>query len=672
MILNRILSAPYALSQSRHAEVTESDELNSSSHSILSMLWNLTGNRKRKARDYDTDLPAQENKRAKQTHEPSSKLLQMPMELKLEILSYVNPLDLINLAQSTKALHEMLMDRSATSTWEKARSNVIGLPDRPTDMSEPQYAHLMFVNRCSFCYKRSLHSSYYSRVKACEACIESDIFLPMADYFQISRNTDYPKILNYWLPVMKVLKNDIPVHYMIRKIDNQWKQEYAALEVDPIAKFKWILEKLDALYIRNKHALDCDLWSIFNENDPSDANMKLFSKRRNEIMDYIEKSPCRDALYKLAPVYPNPLPCIEDVWSLSDPLTEESFRKLEESLTKTLAIPRRDHAFSEASAYYEPRRAALHKIYDAGIKNLPFDATYPSLAAFYRITRLHDCMDYSKTGPDALRIPFNDVIELWRNHVKNSLTGVIREDCPDYDFDPFTVLDLATTFFTCTFSTEFHTPCHSMRTDQTMNHRCCWPSDNTLDDDPGLAAFESCFGSALWFDCVGSVQFSQMGLKVMRGVVEMCGLDPLVATGSQMDALDPIIECHTCNSDEGRAMLTWREVVEHQITTHNSTDITSLRIIGERETAEEIRTLIKWEQIRALSEIELKYGVICRHCRHQCSYRDYEEHLEIWHEIYSKIKYEDLIFSISENRVPPLYRYKALRTYQSSNECSIC
>jgi hypothetical protein len=66
----------------------------------------------------------------------------------VQIFGHLNPLDILNLARTTKALRDILMRRSAISVWKEARSNVEGLPPCPADMTEAQYANLAFSPHC--------------------------------------------------------------------------------------------------------------------------------------------------------------------------------------------------------------------------------------------------------------------------------------------------------------------------------------------------------------------------------------------------------------------------------------------------------------------------------------------------------------------------------------------
>ena len=55
---------------------------------------------------------------------------------------------MLNLARSSKSLRDILLRPSAVSIWKKALSNVPGLPDCPSDISEPLYTNLAFDRHC--------------------------------------------------------------------------------------------------------------------------------------------------------------------------------------------------------------------------------------------------------------------------------------------------------------------------------------------------------------------------------------------------------------------------------------------------------------------------------------------------------------------------------------------
>ncbi|KAE9389351.1 hypothetical protein BT96DRAFT_766429, partial [Gymnopus androsaceus JB14] len=63
----------------------------------------------------------------------------------LQIFMHLEPGDLLQLARTSKDLRNVLMSKSSESIWRTARENIEpGLPRLPDDLSEPEYAHLLF------------------------------------------------------------------------------------------------------------------------------------------------------------------------------------------------------------------------------------------------------------------------------------------------------------------------------------------------------------------------------------------------------------------------------------------------------------------------------------------------------------------------------------------------
>ncbi|KZT52665.1 hypothetical protein CALCODRAFT_80380 [Calocera cornea HHB12733] len=75
-----------------------------------------------------------------------------PIEIFLEILSYLDPLDILKISQTSKTLRGFLNDKESQYIWRQARANVPGLPpDLPVDFTEPQYAAYLFQEICQVC-----------------------------------------------------------------------------------------------------------------------------------------------------------------------------------------------------------------------------------------------------------------------------------------------------------------------------------------------------------------------------------------------------------------------------------------------------------------------------------------------------------------------------------------
>jgi hypothetical protein len=66
----------------------------------------------------------------------------------VQIFSRVQPIDLLQLARTSKALRAHLISRSSAPIWVACRQQVDGLPPCPGHLSEPRYFNLAFDHHC--------------------------------------------------------------------------------------------------------------------------------------------------------------------------------------------------------------------------------------------------------------------------------------------------------------------------------------------------------------------------------------------------------------------------------------------------------------------------------------------------------------------------------------------
>jgi hypothetical protein len=277
-----------------------------------------------------------------------------------------------------------------------------------------------------------------------------------------------------------------------------------------------------------------------------------------------------EELYKVPPAkpYPPESPDIQlllnELWSiLQDPGSPTDHRTtllIKVSLPTMLSQSKRHRESLTHRDLLTSRRPFISAIYNNGIiKTLPINSLSPTIGQFYCFAEDHDLIDYSVTVEAALRVPFDEVVALWKEHIDDKLIDVIASACgTEYEFDAVTVLDLATTFFRCRGCYDADTS-PSMGRDDAIAHLCDEIPVFTTATDPYR---DQVFGSAGWKNGDMPIEFSQEDMKMMQKVVEMCGLDPKVTTAPQMDELNPIFECLDCSSfDKGRATMTWTAVV---------------------------------------------------------------------------------------------------------------
>ncbi|KAF5341712.1 hypothetical protein D9611_001800 [Ephemerocybe angulata] len=82
------------------------------------------------------------------SEEVLSRMKEMPLEIVFEILLHLHPSDLLSIARSSQRLREIVLSKRSRFIWTECLSNVRGLPSCPLDMTEPQFAKLVFDQTC--------------------------------------------------------------------------------------------------------------------------------------------------------------------------------------------------------------------------------------------------------------------------------------------------------------------------------------------------------------------------------------------------------------------------------------------------------------------------------------------------------------------------------------------
>ncbi|CAE6451363.1 unnamed protein product [Rhizoctonia solani] len=127
-------------------------------------------------------------------------LADMPLDIFIEIASYLLPTDIISLARLTKSTRNLLMHRSSTHVWRASMGNIDSLPNCPPDQSEPHFLSLIFLKKCSACggsTKAKLNEML--RVRLCGACrtehlvYSADVAQKLAKFLLWSSDLTPPK-----------------------------------------------------------------------------------------------------------------------------------------------------------------------------------------------------------------------------------------------------------------------------------------------------------------------------------------------------------------------------------------------------------------------------------------------------------------------------------------------
>ncbi|TFK88784.1 hypothetical protein K466DRAFT_56794 [Polyporus arcularius HHB13444] len=94
-----------------------------------------------------------------------------------QIACHLEPLDILQLSRTSKALRRLLLSRTSRHIWITARKRIAprALPDAPAGLSEPLYAALVFQPTCMACGSRALSVDYALQVRFCRPCWNENV-----------------------------------------------------------------------------------------------------------------------------------------------------------------------------------------------------------------------------------------------------------------------------------------------------------------------------------------------------------------------------------------------------------------------------------------------------------------------------------------------------------------
>ncbi|EUC60505.1 hypothetical protein RSOL_348630 [Rhizoctonia solani AG-3 Rhs1AP] len=205
-------------------------------------------------------------------------LMNLPVEVLTEVAQYVHPLDLVMLSRVNKFFRELFMDKRSALIWRSARENLPGLPPCPDDVSEPQYAAMLFTKRCSTC------GGYAPRemnpvlmIRLCANCWEEELV-------DVSRVTDYSLVSSFG--------GHVPGQSRSWKSWCQYK-EARAVKVklnelteagDEDALRQWKEERRKLVEAKKKNAAPLENWLVKRERERArDRNdLKVVNKKEIE------------------------------------------------------------------------------------------------------------------------------------------------------------------------------------------------------------------------------------------------------------------------------------------------------------------------------------------------------------------------------------------------------
>ncbi|KAJ3886700.1 hypothetical protein GG344DRAFT_81454 [Lentinula edodes] len=595
----------------------------------------------------------------------------VPLDIMFEIFCYLEPNDLINLARTTRDLRGILMSKSSELIWRTARSNLDGLPPLPKDLSEPQYADLLFCTHCyintrSFAQRRepvNLHSGLSERDVAEHAqfkreCSEFHVQIAITDsvesrfpqLYSLKRTQprDYRDANILPREVISPVTSKHCVHFgtkkyppitlpgigrkstTVRHIGHLALAQRLRAEYDALSKEEdidiWIALKMEEQEAVREHGRLCQEWYVTMLENRQE---ELLEERKQMIFKKLEEIGLREEVEIMINSPQSHLFLRHDSVNQSKQLTEQAWRKIEPDLVKVLSDHRQRRIVEETKVSARQRYVLLEKVYNSFTSGADLREPFPLVGDILNHQFFEDLIWDTPHETILTKEFFSSqlaqflptFIQHWRPAKILELISIMEKNIPGFKTSD---LYLATTVFDCErCRRKLHFP-------EMFYHECCLEphlSRNSrirvyiqfFDHDDPKGPWNS---SQLLFDKPAS--------ETMKAIVEVCNLDPKTTTTQDLYAANPLAECSTCDQsnhwrNSGRLFMRFKELLVHKFTDHYPIKPHEYTV---NSLGEEIEAIVKREPFN------LSY-LRCMHCHVQVGNkaRNICKHLEESHGI---------------------------------------
>ncbi|KAI0781607.1 hypothetical protein BC629DRAFT_569801 [Irpex lacteus] len=110
-------------------------------------------------------------KRRKRTINKYAHIADIPVDVFLEVATFLSPQDLLQLSRVSHHFRKIMLHPSSENMWVVARRNMKNPPPPPKGLSESKYASLLFEHRCFGCGTvRAGRKDYNMSVRFCARC----------------------------------------------------------------------------------------------------------------------------------------------------------------------------------------------------------------------------------------------------------------------------------------------------------------------------------------------------------------------------------------------------------------------------------------------------------------------------------------------------------------------
>ncbi|KAF8264923.1 hypothetical protein EI94DRAFT_1737300 [Lactarius quietus] len=486
-------------------------------------------------------------------------MLSLPLDVLFVLLSELQPMDLLNLARTSKTLRQVLMSRKSMSVWIAARRNAGAtvVPEPPEDMSEPAWAQLLFGPAiCSQCSARNIHRVDFAlRRRLCTVCRKRNLV------FSIKFRSQCPDLKESVMDLLPYTKIGGWAHGHASNSRFYWKPDLyemgrrmAEIEKDvsegkPGAQKRFKTFRAERILLVDSIIQGCAPFEEWAEIE-ADAQRVETEKRRTDrqeaLRDHILKAGYEDADIDHISLYNIPGSNVDKV------LTEDAWRRIKTKVLSALSSARENRLLEDWRRRENQNKSKAEQYYTNVLRQvLPMQRLYlPNLSQAFELSCFKDLIDPDREAQladwehAATLLP--QCLSEWMSGQKERLISLLP--CQSAQANAMEIILLS--------SPSVDRWRHEVMPNFAGELNLATSVFRHLVTDMFLFGRDACHA---WK--IGRLDYSPRGAEAVRALLEVLQLDPASTTPSMLDQLGKQFSCGVCTQKQP----TWRSCVTHFI-----------------------------------------------------------------------------------------------------------
>lgn len=496
-------------------------------------------------------------------------MLSLPLDVLFVIMSALLPMDLLNLARTSKTLRQVLMSRKSMSVWISARRNAGAtvVPEPPEDMSEPAWAQLLFGPAiCSQCSTRNIHRVDFAlRRRLCTICRKRNLV------FSIKFRSQCPDLKESVMDLLPYTKIGGWAHghasnsrfywkpdlYLMGKRMAEFEQDISEGKPDAQKRLKaFRAERILMVDSIIQGSIAFEEWAELE----AEAQTQESDKRRNErqvaLRDRILNAGYEDVDIDFIGMYHIPTSNVDKV------LTEDAWRRIKTKVESALSLAREKRLLEARRLRESQNKTKAEQYYSEVLRQvLPIQRLYlPAIRQASELSCFRDLIDADREGQlaewedAATQLPQS--LSEWMSEQKEHYISLLPGQSAQTDAMEITLLsspsidrwrhevmpkfagqlDLATSVFR-------HPVYHTLLFGRDVCHAWkigAWKSEGQ------------------------EVEYCARGAEAVHALLQELELDPGSTTASMLDQLGKQFLCRSCPEDDAKQP-SWRSSVVHSL-----------------------------------------------------------------------------------------------------------